>query len=80
MSVLYICNEPNPLLRQGAYYEDNEDGFVQEVRVFNENGRLVLDGWKGMALPTSMVRKHLIRIQRTGVDPNVRRQLALEVY
>ena len=80
MSTLYICNEPNPLLRQGAYYEDNEDGFVQEVRVFNENGRLMLDGWKGIALPTAMVRKHLIKIQARGIDKNVRDQLKLEVY
>jgi hypothetical protein len=79
MSILYICTEPNPYIKFGKYYEDNEDGFVQEVKVFQDNGRLGLDGWTGMAFPTSLVRKYLIEVKKKGLDPNVKNQQRIEL-
>jgi hypothetical protein len=74
MSTLYYCNVPNKWIKVNRYYEDNDDGFVQEVKVGQHNGRLSTGAWVGIAIPTNYVREYLIRIQKTKLDPNIKAQ------
>jgi hypothetical protein len=71
MSTLYFCHEPDGPLKPGAYYEDNDDGFVQEVRVTTgEDGRVELHDWRGLAYPLSDVRRYLIKFYKRNLDHN----------
>jgi hypothetical protein len=71
MSTLYFCHVPNPVIPAGRYYEDNDDGFVQEVRVTQgPHGRIELHEWRGVAYPLSAVRRYLLKFYKRNIDEN----------
>lgn len=54
--------------KHGDYVEDSDDGMVQKVRIWTENGRLQTGGFEGLAVPIGMVREYLLLIKKRGLD------------
>ena len=65
---LYYVALPNPYFRQGAFVEEIGDGFVQEVRMGQHEGRAHAGGWMGLCVPYSGARKYLLQVRKYGVD------------
>ena len=66
---LYVVLSPScPYFRKGTFIEDVDSILVQEVHAETVDGRLQAGGAIGLAVPKSMVRKHVLRVQKLELD------------
>jgi hypothetical protein len=73
MPRLYIVAREGGPWKRNAYVEEDGDGMLQEVQIFDEGGRIRLGGYKGVVVPLSYARPYIIRIQKGGLDEYVRK-------
>lgn len=75
MAIFYVAL-PNPYFKVGDFVEENHDDFVQKVKMRPREGHYEAGGWEGVCVPTRLLRSCLIRIQKSGLDPEIRKATA----
>ena len=66
--MLYKVILPNDYFKIGAFLEGSDDGMVQEVNTWTENGRLVTGSFRGIMIPLAKVRPFVFTILKRGFD------------
>lgn len=65
---LYIVKRKNPYYKLSTWLEDDDDGYVQPVRIVYKNGRAEPEGFYGIMVPLRDVREHLVKVLNRGFD------------
>lgn len=59
---------PNDYVPVGTYLETGDDGFAERVRTQQQNGRLGVGSFYGVAVPEKVIRPFAVKVLRRGFD------------